>query len=257
MLRFAHMKKGIRKHLAFTATFMLVLLCFYSGAQISSLAPVLVGSAGGYVTSPTMSLSYSIGEPVITTASTSTLILTQGFQQPSSDSVLGLQFRLSKTDLTCSGSNDGTALATVTTGRLPITFLWNTTPPQTSQIAKGLSPGIYVCKVTDGSGLTMLDSVTILNSNAICGIHVYSGFTPNGDNKNDTWIIDYIDLYQPNTVTVYNRWGDKVWTTTNYNNLSNVWKGTDYQAKNVPDGTYYYVIEVGSQVQKGWVEVNR
>jgi gliding motility-associated-like protein len=229
----------------------------HATAQIASLSPVLISSAGGYASGSTMSLSYAVGEPVITTVGASPLQLTQGFEQPTANTALALHYTVSKSDVTCNGANDGTATAVISSGIPPFTFYWNTVPPQTTRVASGLAPGTYVCNVRDGSGVTVQDSVTVLNSNAICGIQVYSGFTPNGDLKNDSWVIDNIELYNSNIVSVYNRWGDRVWTTKNYTNAANYWTGLDTQGQPVPDGTYFYVIEIGANVQKGWVQVTR
>ncbi|MFI5151396.1 MAG: gliding motility-associated C-terminal domain-containing protein [Bacteroidia bacterium] len=239
------------------STLFLIGAWFSAGAQVQSFSPVLVGSAGGFVTSPGMSLSFSIGEPVVPTVQTPALILTQGFQQPTKQIASTLQFSISKTDLSCYGSNDGTATATVTLGNPPYTYSWNTNPPATTQTITGLAPGTYRCAMADAVGHLQWDTVTIHIGNIFCNIHVYTGFSPNADNKNDTWIIDNIEPYQPNTVSIYNRWGDRVWYTSNYNNSNNVWKGTDSKGTEVPDGTYFYVLQIGPSVQKGWVEVSR
>jgi gliding motility-associated-like protein len=76
-----------------------------------------------------------------------------------------------------------------------------------------------------------------------------SGFTPNGDGFYDEWIIDVSD--DPNinvTVEVYNRWGEKVYMSQNY---ENDWDGTR-NGKELPVGTYYFVITVddGKETQK-------
>ena len=47
-----------------------------------SLERQVIGTAGDYVENGDISLSYTIGEPIIETAITGTIILTQGFQQP-------------------------------------------------------------------------------------------------------------------------------------------------------------------------------
>lgn len=54
-------------------------------AQITQLTPQVFASAGKYATSPTLNLSYTIGEPIIATFVDVKLILTQGFQQPEDD----------------------------------------------------------------------------------------------------------------------------------------------------------------------------
>lgn len=54
-------------------------LYFISGAQ--SLSPVVISSGGTYTTMSAGSLSSTIGESIVTTATYSGIILTQGFQQ--------------------------------------------------------------------------------------------------------------------------------------------------------------------------------
>jgi gliding motility-associated-like protein len=77
-------------------------------------------------------------------------------------------------------------------------------------------------------------------------INVYNGISPNGDGKNDTWIIEYIDLF-PNTennqVTIYNRWGDVVWEGSDYDNTSVVFTGLNKNSSELSTGTYFYKIE--------------
>ncbi len=70
-------------------------------------------------------------------------------------------------------------------------------------------------------------------------LQVNAAFTPNGDGVNDVW-----QLYQTRqclsniAVQVYNRYGSKVFESTNY---KNDWKGA-FNNKPLPDGTYYYVV---------------
>ncbi len=92
-------------------------------------------------------------------------------------------------------------------------------------------------------------------------VKVYNGFTPNGDNINDEWVIDFINLYPDNKVEIYNRWGQLVYRSNSYNNESNVWRGDNNIAGKEPlaDDTYFYVIDLGdgSPVIKGFVVINR
>ncbi len=82
-------------------------------------------------------------------------------------------------------------------------------------------------------------------------IVVYNLVTADGDGKNDYFIIDHIKNY-PNKVEIFNRWGARVYETTNYDpygdGSTNVFRGysegkatVDKGAK-LPSGTYYYVI---------------
>lgn len=78
-------------------------------------------------------------------------------------------------------------------------------------------------------------------------IVVYNAVAPNstGDNK-FMRIMNLPDIY--NKVSIYNRWGDKVFEVENYDN--NVpamrFEGTTSNGKELPSGTYFYKIELGS-----------
>ena len=93
-----------------------------------------------------------------------------------------------------------------------------------------------------------------VNINQDCDIIVYNGFTPNGDGLNDFWIIDNIEKFPNNKVYVFNRWGNKIFQTTEYNNTNNVWDGK-LNGQLVPSGTYFYVIESELLIKKGWIEI--
>ncbi|HYG52076.1 MAG TPA: gliding motility-associated C-terminal domain-containing protein, partial [Flavobacteriales bacterium] len=79
--------------------------------------------------------------------------------------------------------------------------------------------------------------------------------TPNEDGFNDTWYIQNIDLFPGNTVKVYNRAGQQVFTMDDYDNT---WGGT-FNGSLLPDGTYYYVITFtdSESILKGSVNVLR
>lgn len=78
------------------------------------------------------------------------------------------------------------------------------------------------------------------------------GISPNNDKKND-----YFDLtnFQVSKLEIFNRYGMKVYSKTNY---QNEWYGTSDDGQELPDATYYYVIEFESGKSKtGWVYINR
>ncbi|MFH0865278.1 MAG: T9SS type A sorting domain-containing protein, partial [Bacteroidota bacterium] len=52
------------------------------------------------------------------------------------------------------GMNNGSIAITVSGGLSPYTFLWNSTPPQTTQNINNIPPGNYCVTVTDGNGCT-------------------------------------------------------------------------------------------------------
>jgi len=65
-------------------------------------------------------------------------------------------------DVTCAGCTDGTAMATVTGGRVPYTYLW-THSGQASASVSGLSAGIYELCVTDSEHCVKCENVEILD----------------------------------------------------------------------------------------------
>lgn len=77
---------------------------------------------------------------------------------------------------------------------------------------------------------------------------VYNGITPDGDGSNDYFIIDNIQNLANNTVEVYNRWGVKVFETSNYDSNGNVFRGysdgrvTINRDEKLPTGTYFYIL---------------
>lgn len=65
---------------------------------------------------------------------------------------------------------------------------------------------------------------------------IYDAITPNGDGKNDHWVIGNIGIYPNAVVQVYDKLGDKVFEKTNYQN--------DWDGGNLPSGVYYYLIRL-------------
>jgi gliding motility-associated-like protein len=72
-------------------------------------------------------------------------------------------------------------------------------------------------------------------------------FTPNGDGKNDTFIIH--SLPEGSRLKVYDRWGIQAYYSSNYDNS---WDGGDQ-----PDGTYFYELNTSIGTQKGWIQIIR
>jgi len=71
-------------------------------------------------------------------------------------------------------------------------------------------------------------------------IDVPNAFSPNGDGTNDLWKIAGLSSYSRSRLTIYDRWGQQVYTSTAY---PQPWKG-ESNGNQVPVGTYYYVIEL-------------
>jgi gliding motility-associated-like protein len=68
--------------------------------------------------------------------------------------------------------------------------------------------------------------------------------TPNGDDKNECFEI--LNLPNKHQLEIYNRWGQRVYQSTMYENN---WQGDD--------GVYYYLLILEDRSYKGWVQVVR
>lgn len=83
--------------------------------------------------------------------------------------------------------------------------------------------------------------------------------TPNGDGFNDSWKIVNLESYPDNHVTIFDRWGSVLFKASGYDNESVVWRGLNKSNNLVPNGTYFYVLEVtyGRQriKREGFIEV--
>ena len=76
-----------------------------------------------------------------------------------------------------------------------------------------------------------------------CDIVIPTAFTPNDDSVNDTWELGSIDeIYPSNVVSIYNRWGSKVFESSSGTYNEKPWNG-NYNGNKLPVGSYYFIIE--------------
>jgi gliding motility-associated-like protein len=81
-------------------------------------------------------------------------------------------------------------------------------------------------------------------------VQIPNGFTPNGDGYNDFFVITGIEKFPRNSIQIFNRWGNIVFSTDDY---QNDWSGKSTSQYNIgddnlPTGTYYYMFDTGSEV---------
>jgi gliding motility-associated-like protein len=88
-----------------------------------------------------------------------------------------------------------------------------------------------------------------------------SGFSPNGDGKNDFFVISNLAKYPNATLKIFNRWGNLVYIKDRYDNS---WNGFSNSEKvrlgeELPNGTYFYVFEPnnGEKSKQGFVILRR
>ena len=111
------------------------------------------------------------------------------------------------------------------------------------------APGTYICNVTNAGCLSSGSSGDI--TSVTCTIQ--KGISPRGtgigDGKND-----YLKL-ACKKLEIFNRYGMVVYSKNNY---SNNWFGQSDSGSELPDGTYFYVVEQdNAPAQTGWIYINR
>jgi len=112
----------------------------------------------------------------------------------------------------------------------------------------------YTVTGTNASGCTSTATITITvieDYNLIAN----NVLTPNGDGKNDFFVIKNIDMYPNNEVRIFDRAGREVYAKKNYNNE---WDGT-INGTPLDENTYYYIIELGNGVKakRGFITIVR
>ncbi len=120
------------------------------------------------------------------------------------------------------------------------------TPKQTTEYtAEGID--INGCINTDAVTVFITESYQIIPTNLV---------TPDGNGKNDTWVITNIENYPQALVTVFDQHGKEIFSTRNY---QNTWDGRNKNGDVLPDGTYYYLItfDSSSRTYKGSITILR
>jgi gliding motility-associated-like protein len=77
------------------------------------------------------------------------------------------------------------------------------------------APGIYWLEVTDANQCTGRDSINVFPKDCLTGFNIPTAFTPDNNGLNDFFrplIAGIVEEYQ---FTIYNRWGQLVFTTKN------------------------------------------
>lgn len=112
------------------------------------------------------------------------------------------------------------------------------------------TPGVYKIKA-ELTGCTTLSDELVIQV-ADCNLEIPNVFTPNGDGRNDLFVIKGLDAYPGSKLVVSDRNGASVYQSNDY--LNN-WDGGD-----LPNGTYYYLLYPGKTKEtyrKGTVMILR
>jgi len=154
-------------------------------------------------------------------------------------------------DTICSGS-DVELFVRPDNGVAPYSYVWST--GDITQVIEyttsGSTPILLTVEVVDKCMQTATTSIEVLVK--FCDVIPLNIFTPNGDNMNETLYFINLENYPNSSLSVFNRWGQSVYSSDNY---KNDWNGND-----ATDGTYYYILTVNNPtntILKGTVTLLR
>ncbi len=99
------------------------------------------------------------------------------------------------------------------------------------------NPGNYTITLTVTTADGCTDTYTYEQVVIPTEIVVPNVFSPNNDGMNDLLTFEGVQYYPNTSLQVLNRWGQQVFSSSNY---KNTWR----PGKEVPDGTYFYVLKL-------------
>ena len=108
---------------------------------------------------------------------------------------------------------------------------------------------IELSNISNGNcSLSLTESATV----TVESCSIPKGISPNGDGLNDSWDLS---AYNIKKVEIFNRYGTKVYSKSNY---EKEWFGQSDSGNELPDGTYYFVIDFTDlETKTGWIYINR
>lgn len=148
-------------------------------------------------------------------------------------------------------ANDGSVDMSVSGGLAPYWYAWSN-GASTEDIGN-LSANVYSVLVKDANGCTVSGTIALDQPVMVA---MPSAFSPNSDGNNDNFVVHGAEAFPDNVLTVFNRWGNIVYQHENY---SGEWNGHNNKGEELPDGTYFAIMEIKSKDMtfKGYVEMKR
>ncbi|MCO5259510.1 MAG: PKD domain-containing protein [Crocinitomicaceae bacterium] len=154
-----------------------------------------------------------------------------------------------------SGVNVGTTYNFIDTSSYATSFLWSfgngktstEQDPSTIYFQNGTFPVVQYVYDHLGCYDSTMTWVTINNVTQEINTLIPNVISPNGDGLNDVWKLSFIELLYPNAIVeIFNEWGQLLFRSEGY---QTPWDGT-YHNKEVPDGNYFYIINLNADVEQ-------
>lgn len=248
-----------------------------SAPVIQSNAPICQGDslllqvnntlATGYVWTGPNGFNSTIANPVLypfsaTQVGVYSLALTAGgCNFPSASITIALAPGCPGVDTDGDGVDDNTEVLNGTDPNNPDTDgdgvtdgeeLFGTDDPSTPYVPSGTSDPLDPCDPLPYSQACLYTQGEV--------VFVPEGISPNGDNNNEVWVIEGIENFPNNSVTIFNRWGEKIFEAAPYQNN---WAGQSESDLNVgngklPEGTYFYILKLTDKKEmQGYIYLTR
>ena len=127
-----------------------------------------------------------------------------------------------------------------------VTYTWSPTtgldnPYVNNPVASPNQTTVYYLTITDQYGCTYIDSVKVFVKDVFCRdpfVYVPNAFSPNSDNLNESLFV-YGVIIEDLTFSIYDRWGEKLFETTDQ---KQGWNGY-FRGKPCDPGVYVYQLE--------------
>ncbi|MFN0031308.1 MAG: choice-of-anchor L domain-containing protein [Flavobacteriales bacterium] len=148
------------------------------------------------------------------------------------------------------GGSDGCIYLDVEGGTPAYTYTW-TPSAQALDTLCNVPAGEYSVQITDANGCT-IDTLIVLTQPE--ELKLPTGLSPNGDGFNDTYYIPGAYLCRGSLFKVFNRWGNKVYEKSNYDND---WYGQTSDGGVLADGTYFVIFEGCDKEFNTYVDLRR
>jgi gliding motility-associated-like protein len=150
-----------------------------------------------------------------------------------------LQLSTSVINNDCTGLNtNGRITAIVKGGTQPYEYRWSLNN-STDSILSNLENGVYILRIKDANNCIDSLSSEIIYDNC-CTPAIPNAFTPNNDGKNDVFRIIYKGDIVLKELSIYNRYGQQVFTT---NDINQAWDGR-FNNQEAELGVYYYMVKM-------------
>jgi gliding motility-associated-like protein len=96
-------------------------------------------------------------------------------------------------------------------------------------------PALYYVGIVDECGESGLVEINVVG----CDTRIPNVFTPgDGNDLNNSFVIEGIEGFPNSELLVFNRWGNLVYEDSNYRNN---WRGLSQNGDELAEGTYYYI----------------